>query len=391
MRCSTSPAILVFAVLFTFLSAGAQDVLPEFSVRELTKGKIQISWNNPYDNCIQLSIQRSVDSTKNFRTLFSTLSPELPSNGYVDNKPIYGTVVYYRIFYVLLGGAYYFSRSIGIETKMINPVGEIPVRKAGPGDIRTRSVRLGEASMQLVGIFLKKAEIFKLSQSEYFHFRDSINAYTKDGLHRINENNVEWLPAKSNVRKSTFSIYQKDRLVAELSEPGYKKFKDSIAANTRDTLFAVEPWRIQLHLFAPNMGEYMFIYRNDSLVAKLEMPMYKYFKDSIATRTRDTLYLINSHQLEIHPFTTKNAWRPSSYVYTNSKGFVCIVLPSIKQHRYRIVFYDDANAELFQLRPIKETEFVLDKTNFVHAGWFSFELFEDDKLKEKNRFFLTRD
>ena len=37
------------------------------------------------------------------------------------------------------------------------------------------------------------------------------------------------------------------------------------------------------------------------------------------------------------------------------------------------------------------TDRVLDKTNFVHAGWFTYELYEDEKLKEKNKFQLQKD
>jgi hypothetical protein len=70
---------------------------------------------------------------------------------------------------------------------------------------------------------------------------------------------------------------------------------------------------------------------------------------------------------------------------------VTILLPDVKLHRYHIVFYDADSTELFRLKAIRDNELFLDKANFVHAGWFSFELFEDDKLKEKNKFLLTRD
>ena len=126
-------------------------------------------------------------------------------------------------------------------------------------------------------------------------------------------------------------------------------------------------------------------------MAKLKLPLYKIFKDSIATKTKDTLFFIDNTQLEIHPFVPKYVWKPSVYVFTNTKGYVTIMLPLVKQHRYRVIFYDEDASELFQIKSIKEMELVLDKTNFMHAGWFSFELFEDDKLKEKNKFLLSRD
>jgi hypothetical protein len=40
---------------------------------------------------------------------------------------------------------------------------------------------------------------------------------------------------------------------------------------------------------------------------------------------------------------------------------------------------------------VKEVQLVLDKADFIHAGWFSFDLFEDGKLKEKNRFYIPKE
>ena len=54
-------------------------------------------------------------------------------------------------------------------------------------------------------------------------------------------------------------------------------------------------------------------------------------------------------------------------------------------------FYEEDGTELFRIKTIKEPELILDKTDFIHAGWFSFELFEDDKLKERNKFYLSKD
>jgi hypothetical protein len=34
---------------------------------------------------------------------------------------------------------------------------------------------------------------------------------------------------------------------------------------------------------------------------------------------------------------------------------------------------------------------ILEKSNFPKVGWYNFELFEDDKLKEKNKFLVDKD
>jgi hypothetical protein len=89
----------------------AQDTLPNFSLAILKGSKAQISWTNPFSNCIQLSVQKSYDSLRFFQTIFSTQSPELPQNGYVDNNFIPQVKIFYRIFYVLEDGKYFFTQS----------------------------------------------------------------------------------------------------------------------------------------------------------------------------------------------------------------------------------------------------------------------------------------
>jgi hypothetical protein len=374
MKPVRSSITLILGLLCAVL-ASAQNPLPDLSVKELTRGKIQISWYSPERNCIQIAVQRSIDSSKHFRTIFSAQSPELVNNGFVDNKPITGKA-YYRVFYVIEGGAYFFTRAVMIETQ------PPPAIEAALPSI--------EKAKDITTVYLKKTVLFRLSKDEYRRFRDSV-LKTKDVLRRMDANSVEWRPAQSTVKKDFVRVYQKDMLVAELDKKGYQYFKDSIKEYTRDTLFAIDPSRVQIHPFVPIPRGTVFIYRNDSLLRKLDISLYKDFKDSIATKTKDTLFAKENNRVEIHPFSPRYAWRSSKYVFTNTKGYVTIVLPLVKQHKYHIIFYEEDGSELFRIRTIKEPEFILDKTEFVHAGWFTFELYENDKLKEKNKFFLSKD
>jgi hypothetical protein len=376
-------SLVIFILCTTTLSSpvSAQGILPDITVRELTQGKVQISWINPHgENCIQLAIQRSSDSVNNFRTIFSSLSPQLPSNGYLDNRPIRGIKTYYRIFYVLQGGAYYFSKPGPIEIKWVNP----PV----PG---SSSRTISASDRDATSIFVKGTHVFTFNKEGYTRFRDSINRQTKDALKRINANAVEWKPTALKGEQKFVSVFNWGGLLARFTPSDYSRFKDSIA-RTKDTLYLIDPYRIQLRPFV-KAPDFISVYRNDSLIRQLDIPLYRQFRDSMVTYTRDTLYVVNNYHLVIRPFYVRYIWRPSSYVYTNPRGYVSIMLPLYKQHRYRIVFYegDSQNIELFEIKSVKEAELVLDKANFMHAGWFSFELFENDKLKEKNKFFLSRD
>jgi hypothetical protein len=87
----------------------------------------------------------------------------------------------------------------------------------------------------------------------------------------------------------------------------------------------------------------------------------------------------------------KPEYIPSVYVYTNGDGYLFVNLPDAEKKKYHIKFYEEDQTFLFELKNIKETALTLDKTNFFHSGWFHFELYNDDKLVEKNKFFLARD
>ena len=82
---------------------------------------------------------------------------------------------------------------------------------------------------------------------------------------------------------------------------------------------------------------------------------------------------------------------PSFFVYTNKDGYLFINLPDAEKKKYHIKFYEEDETLLFELKNIKEPALTLDKTNFLHAGWFKFELYNDEKLVEKNRFYLAKD
>jgi hypothetical protein len=88
---------------------------------------------------------------------------------------------------------------------------------------------------------------------------------------------------------------------------------------------------------------------------------------------------------------TRPDFVPSYYVYTNKDGFVFINLPDAGTKKYHIKFFEDDGSFLFELRHVKESGLTLDKSNFIHSGWFQFELYNDEKLVEKNKFYLAKE
>jgi hypothetical protein len=222
----------LFFVLLFFCSVAAsyaQDTLPRFSVTNIGNNRFIVGWVNAFGPMRQISIQRSFDSSKNYKTILSVADPNAVQNGFADTKAP-NDHMWYRLFYVLGNGEYYFTAA-------------------------------------------KR-------------------------------------PFLDTARK------------------------------------------------APAIAEYK----------PAEKPHQK--KDSTIIKAPSFV--------------------PSFYVYTNNTGDVYINLPDADKKGYNLKFFDEKNALLFEIKSIKETGLTLDRANFYHAGWFWFELYNDEKLVERHKFYLSR-
>jgi len=135
----------------------------------------------------------------------------------------------------------------------------------------------------------------------------------------------------------------------------------------------------------------MYIKRNDTLIGQLPAKMLNRFRDSVLKRTKDTLAFVDADTILIKSFVPKEVYKISSYVFTAKDGNINISLPEAGTRKYSVKFLELDSSPVFDLKEIKDVFLIIDKTNFIHAGWFRFELFEDGKLKEKNRLFIPKD
>jgi len=224
-------------LIFCFMASTAQDTLPDFSATNPGNNRIIIGWTNTFETIKQISIQRSLDSLKNFKTILTVADPTAPQNGFADTKAP-NDQVYYRLYILLDKGVYLFSPS-------------------------------------------KKAVY------------DTVRKY-------------------------------------EAREP--VEAKAPVIIGESETMSPV---------------------------------------------------INNKPKTEI--------FVPSKRVYTLSDGYVRIDLPEDEGNKYSIRFYTIEDEFLFELKDVKERSFRIDKANFYHAGWFKFELFENEELLEKHRFYLPKE
>ncbi|MEI8111496.1 MAG: hypothetical protein WCH59_10940 [Chitinophagia bacterium] len=142
-------------------------------------------------------------------------------------------------------------------------------------------------------------------------------------------------------------------------------------------------------------GQYK-IYKNNQLIATLSEKSYRKFRDSIALQTKDTLFTSRDGKVVIHPFkpdagafntSAKNA---PPMVFTDKKGNVTLHLPNAQVYQYQVNFYESPNQILFTIQTPKEENLTLEKSNFIRSGWFDYEVLLNNELKEKGRIYLPR-
>ena len=223
----------------------AQDTLPDFTLKNVGNNRIVISWTNRYQVVKQISIQRSFDSLKNFKTILSVPDPMNKKNGFVDTKAP-NDHMFYRLFIMLDGAMYIFS---AVKKPLVD-----------------------SAKTEMTTIERKKLDPF------------------------------------------------------------------SIDVNRPVTVM-------------------------DSTLKNM----------SIDNRPKPDIFI------------------QSNYVYTSSDGNVHLTLPMATEKKYSVKFYEDDYTFLFEIKQVKDPSVIIDKTAFYHSGWFRFELYEDDKLKEKHKFFLKKE
>ncbi len=112
--------VILIAAMLTGYTVCAQDTLPSFTAAN-RNGRIILNWVNDYPVVKQLSIQRSSDSLKGFKTILTLPDPTAITNGFLDNNAP-DTVLFYKLYILLDSGKYVFSKSKRPEKKEMQPV-----------------------------------------------------------------------------------------------------------------------------------------------------------------------------------------------------------------------------------------------------------------------------
>lgn len=266
---------ILAGLLFIQSSLLGQDSLPSFKVTSFGPQRTLVNWVNGYPSVKQISIQRSVDSLKNFTTILTVPDPMNRENGYLDTKAPKDNM-FYRLFIVIDGANFVFSKSQRPVWDTSRPAAPVTLVVVSPTT-------------------LKPEELTKVPDSVIVMVLDTLTD--------------QYIPKKIKNDKAMV-----------LSDSINKMTKPGIRNNTKPAIFV-----------------------------------------------------------------------PSLRIFTNEEGYLRIRLEDFDKKKYNIKFYEEKEETLlFEIKEVKRPYLVLDKTNFYHAGWFRFELFEDGKLLEKHKFFISK-
>jgi hypothetical protein len=137
--------------------------------------------------------------------------------------------------------------------------------------------------------------------------------------------------------------------------------------------------------------EKLWVLRSSDKLLTFREKAWNLFRDSILTTTQDSLLKISEDTFQLKPYVAKESNKPSTYVFVSREGNVIVKLPEAGRKKYALDFYDAKNQYLFRITQFRDSALIIDKANFLESGWYYFDLFEEGKLKEKNKLFLPKD
>ena len=332
--------------VFILPYAKAQETLPGFSASLKANGKVLISWRNGYPAINQISIQRSADSLRNFTTLITVPDPRIPENGFVDSKAR-GSKMYYRIFILFPNSKYMFTKS----RRAVAEAAEQPVvaAKSVPVD-KPKSVPPAQNHVATPPDQLKSEVAVTTPQAEEKYLI----------LPKIDNSRIYYMMDNTGMKKPA------------VNNPG-----------------KIKPPTIEVQ-------KILFVKRRDSVIMQLPGTQVRRFSDSLMKQTKDTLLFVNADTLQINPYIEiykepREVYKISSYVFTAKDGNVMIALADFSHKKYFVAFFETDDTPVLEVKDIHDATLIVDKTNFGHTGWFKFELYEDGKLKEKNKLLIPKE
>lgn len=63
----------------------------------------------------------------------------------------------------------------------------------------------------------------------------------------------------------------------------------------------------------------------------------------------------------------------------------------LNQKKMSIKFFEEDDTPIFEISKINYSYLIMEKVNFLHTGWFRFNLYDDNILVEKSKFLIQKE
>lgn len=313
------PRLWLFSLLifFSISPLSAQDTLPKFSVKDIGKDRYVISWVNNFSYTAQITIQRSFDSARGYKSILTVPDPSAKQNGFADTKAD-NDHMFYRLYILLDNGHYIFTAAKQPVKESNNELTATPKPVVAAQTTTTASVATNTP-----------------------------------------------ISAAAEVKRTTPSTSS-----PPTNNPTTTKQVSSELPPVTNTT-TLQPTEL-----TNSTQPIIEVKRIEPVIVKI-----------VPTRAGDSAKTPTAITTKEEP----TAFAPSLYVFSHPDGNIRIQVPNkARLARYRIKFYEPPHRFLFELKNLPAPSFQLDKTNFLHGGWFEFELFEDNRLIEQHKVYLER-
>ena len=113
--------------------------------------------------------------------------------------------------------------------------------------------------------------------------------------------------------------------------------------------------------------------------------------ENITRSSSSKTAIIKNNFLPLPVIQTQKSWKPSTWIFTGDDGNILIQLPDAPVKKYSVTFLKEEGRTLFKIPQIKKSSITIDKSSFLKSGWYYFELRENNKVIERNKFLVTKD
>ena len=94
---------------------------------------------------------------------------------------------------------------------------------------------------------------------------------------------------------------------------------------------------------------------------------------------------------KFHPKPAPIGFVPNKFIFTDKDNNLIISLPDAEKENFSIRFYDFKDHLILETKKVMESYMIAEKVNFIHTGWFYYQLYNDGILIDKYKFYIGKE